>query len=358
MIRVGIIGLGEVSQLMHLPILTDLVYDYKVTAISDVSQSLLDFVADKYQIGEKYLSAVDLIESENVDAVFILSPDQYHGIYMKEAIKKGKHVFVEKPVTLCSYDLNEVIELKKEHRDIVVMVGYMRRYTQTYLKAKQLLSEYNKPIEYLRMRDNILEGHFYIGQTRPIFYPKDIPENKITESGNLKDEQLRKALGDNASETQKKAYTMLTGLGSHTLSAVREIIGIPKKINSVSSNFRGEQLVVVFEYESFMAIYELVNNQNFVEFDASIEFFQNHRKTKIKYETPYIRYQPLYLEVIDSSKTESKTTHYGPYYNDPFQTELVEFAKCIKENRCPKTTLEDSIMDLKLFEDIVKHIGE
>lgn len=358
MIKIGVIGLGEVSQLMHLPILQDLTKDYKVTAISDISKSLVEFVATKYSIKDTYLDANKLIENADIDAVLVLSPDQYHGSYIKNALKNGKHVFVEKPVTLCADELEEIIEFKKNYKSTVVMVGYMRRYTQTYLKAKEILHDGKYPIEYLRMRDNILEGPFYIGQTRPIFYPTDVPKEKIIEGGKLKNEQLARAIGKDATETQKRAYVMLTGLGCHTLSAVREIIGLPKRVKSVSTNFGGGQLIIVLEYDGFMGIYELINNQNFVDFDASIEFFQGFRKTKIKYETPYIRYQPTSLEVIESSKTDTKTIQYGPYYVDPFQTELIEFARCITEKAVPKTCLKDARDDFKLFEEIIQCIKD
>uniref|UniRef100_UPI0006CF7D93 Gfo/Idh/MocA family oxidoreductase n=1 Tax=Clostridium sp. NkU-1 TaxID=1095009 RepID=UPI0006CF7D93 len=55
-----------------------------------------------------------MIEQADIDGVLILSPDQYHGEYAACALKAGKHVFVEKPVTLCSDELKELIELKKE----------------------------------------------------------------------------------------------------------------------------------------------------------------------------------------------------------------------------------------------------
>ena len=358
MIKLGVIGLGEVSQLMHLPILQDLVSDYKVTAISDVSVSLVDFVAKKYSIKDTYLDAVELIQNADIDAILVLSPDQYHGLCIKEALKAGKHVFVEKPVALCKSELEEIIKMKKDYPNQTVMVGYMRRYTATYLKAKELLQADNKPVEYLRMRDNILEGPFYIGQTRPIFYPSDVPQNIIEEGGQRKRAQLDLAIGADATDAQRKAYQMLAGLGCHTLSAARELFGNPKTVKSVTTNCGGEQMVIVFEYDGFMGIYELVNNQNFVDFDASIEIFQGYKKTKIKYETPYIRYQPVNLQVIDSTDNDTKTLNYGPYYVDPFQTELLEFSSCVKENKAPKTTLEDARGDFELFEEIIRVMGK
>ena len=179
MIKLGVIGLGEVSQLMHLPILQDLCGKYQVTAVSDVAPSLVDFICKKYHVASGYLDAVELIERADIDAVLILSPDQYHGEYAMRALKRGLHVFVEKPVTLCLEELEELIALKKQYPGQTVMVGYMRRYAGPFLKAKELLEERPMKTEYLRFRDIICEGPFYIGQTRPIFYPKDVPAEVI-----------------------------------------------------------------------------------------------------------------------------------------------------------------------------------
>lgn len=358
MIKLGVIGLGEVSQLMHLPILQDLCDKYEVTAVSDVSPSLVEFIQKKYHIAEGFLNAAELIEKGNIDAVLVLSPDQYHGEYVERALKAGKHVFVEKPVTLCSDELAELIELKKQYPNQTVMVGYMRRYAGPFLKAKEILASEPKKTEYLRFRDIICEGPFFIGQTRPIFYPKDVPADVIREGGARRRAHLDRAIGADATDEQRTTYQMMTGLGCHSFSAVRELFGTPKKIHSVTTAMGGEQVVVVMEFDGFLANYELVNNQNIVQFDAAIEVFQKDRKVLVKYETPYIRYQPASVQVIDSDDKETKTTNYGPDFRDAFQTELNLFADCIKTGAQPKTVLEDAVADLKLFEEIIRVMGE
>lgn len=358
MMKIGVIGLGEVGQLMHLPILQDLVEEYEVTAVSDVSPSLVAFVQKKYHIPEGYLDAKELIASADIDAVLILSPDQYHGEYASLALKAGKNVFVEKPVTLCRDELEELIELKKEYPNQVVMIGYMRRYAGPFLKAKEILNSEPKKTEYLRFRDIILEGPFFIGQTRPIFYPNDVPKEVIEEGGIRRREHLARAIGADATKEQCTAYQMMTGLGCHSFSAVRELFGTPKKIHSVTTAFGGEQVIIVMEFEGFLATYELVNNQNIVQFDAAIEIFQNNRKVLVKYETPYIRYQPARVEVTDSTGEDTKTTVYGPNYRDAFQTELLLFSDAVTKGTPVKTGLEDAVEDLKLFEDIIRIMGQ
>ncbi len=357
-IKLGVIGLGEVSQLMHLPILHDLTEKYEIEAISDVSPSLVEFVKKKYHIPGAYLDGLELIQDSDIDAVLILSPDQFHGQYIKAALQRGLHVFVEKPVTLCKAELLELIELKKQYPKQVVMVGYMRRYASPLLRAKEIMTEDPRPIRHLRFRDIILEGRFFIDQTRPIFYPSDVPEAAKQEGAQRKRQQLDSALGEGASDAQRTAYTMLTGLGCHSLSAVRELVGPPKRVLSVSTCSGGQHLVVVMDYGDFLATYELVNDQSIVEFDAAVEIYQGDRKLKLKYETPYIRYQPLSLEVTDSTAHSTQTTLYGPDYTDPFQTELTLFYDCVQNGGQPKTILEDAVEDFTLFEEIIRVMGK
>ena len=119
-VRVGLIGTGTVAQMMHLPILNDLSGMYQITAVSDVSPSVLKAISEKYH-AKAYTSPFDLCKAEDVDAVFVLSPDQYHAEYAKAAIEAGKHVFVEKPVCLCPQELEELIELQKSHPNQIAL---------------------------------------------------------------------------------------------------------------------------------------------------------------------------------------------------------------------------------------------
>jgi predicted dehydrogenase len=353
MIKVGIIGLGEVAQLMHLPILSDMSSHYCIEAVADVSASSVEFLAKKYGVPKTYTSPLELIKDKDIQAVFILSPDQYHCEYAAAVLEAGKHVFAEKPAALDVKDLEALIKVEEKHPHQIAMVGYMRRYAGPFLKAKEIMAEEPKNIEYLRFRDIICEGPFFINQTKPVFRPSDIALGILKESSERRREQIGSALGETVTEKQRRAYQMLTGLGCHSFSAVRELVGLPKKVKAVVTNEKGTHLVVLLEYEGFIGVYELVNDQDVVQFDAAIEIFQGTRKLKIKYETPYIRYQVASLEVIDSTKKDTKTTVYGPDYKDAFVTELAEFHRCITEGKKPKTTLSDSLDDLKLFKEII-----
>lgn len=349
MVKVGVIGVGTVSQLMHLPILSGLHSLYQITAVSDVSPTQLAFIAEKYQ-AKAYADPYALVKDPEVEAVFICSPDQYHAEYALAAMAAGKHVFVEKPVTLCIEDLEKLIAAEQAHPELTCMVGYMRRYGDGFLKCKELLAGDQRPVEYMRFRDIILEGDFFMGQTRLPYLCGDISDAVKAEGGARRREQVGRALGADCTEQQRMTYTMLTGLGCHTLAAVRELVGLPLQIESVS--VQGEHVVVVFRYQDFLAIYEILNDQDVVQFDASIEIYQHDRRMKLKYETPYLRYQPQIFEVIESTKDDTKTTLYGPDYRDPFESEVKYYHDCIVNGTRPKSDFADAMADLVLFRDI------
>ncbi|HCV87424.1 MAG TPA: hypothetical protein DGB85_12695 [Deltaproteobacteria bacterium] len=67
---------------------------------------------------------------------------------------------------------------------------------------------------------------------------------------------------------------MLTGLGCDSFSAVRELFGSPISVKAATASHLGELLMmIVLEYDGFLATYELVNNQEIVQFEAAGEIY-------------------------------------------------------------------------------------
>ena len=352
MIKLGLVGLGEVAQLMHLPLLLDMQDKFKVQAVSDISESLLQHVKDRYSIPYAFKDPNELITSEKIDAVMILSPDIYHVRQAKLALESGKHVFLEKPAAIDPAELEELIAVHAKYAGLTGMVGYVRRYSELFVKLKELLGTDRKKITLVRSRVIVNETGFYVNTTRPVFRPKDIPP----EAGKVMREEVlthhRKVLGDGFTETKKNVYTYLSASGCHILSAVKELIGLPVSIKSAASANNGLHMVLTFDYGDFMCVFEEVNDQTVVQFDESIEIYQDDRRYHLKYDTPYIRHLPQTLEVIDSSKTSTQTHTYGPCYSDMFGRELEYFYDCIISGKEPKTSFKDSLEDLKLYREI------
>lgn len=81
-------------------------------------QKALDF-ADRYGVQKVYDQIDDVFEDEAVDIIYITSPHNTHYEFMKKALEHGKHILVEKSITLNSRELDEMISLAAEKKLIL-----------------------------------------------------------------------------------------------------------------------------------------------------------------------------------------------------------------------------------------------
>lgn len=75
--------------------------------------------AKKYQIKRVYDSIDEVFTDPDVDIIYITTPHNTHYEYMKKALENGKHIFVEKSITLNSRELDEMISLAKEKNRMI-----------------------------------------------------------------------------------------------------------------------------------------------------------------------------------------------------------------------------------------------
>lgn len=99
-LKIGVIGLGEVAQIIHLPILQTLSAQYEIAALCDISPALLATIGEKYNVKNFYTEAQELTAQPDLDAVFVLNSDEYHAEGAIWAARNMKHVLIEKPMCL------------------------------------------------------------------------------------------------------------------------------------------------------------------------------------------------------------------------------------------------------------------
>lgn len=346
-IGVGLIGLGEVAQLMHLPLLAD---DprWRIASVSDVSAELTEAMGARYNADFHTTDAQRLIEDPSVDAVFILSPDETHAALAHVAMDAGKHVFIEKPAALSVASLRPLIE--REDNGKVAFVGYMRRYSRPFLAMKENLPEPDE-IRHVRIRDLITESPYFTAQTRAAMRPGDIPAESREKLRAAGEAELRSVLGAGATATEMRAYRALTGLGCHALSAMRDLFGLPTRVLSAAERNGGLALSVLFDYGVFLASYEAVITDIPV-FDSGIDVIAQDRRLSLNYDTPYIRHLPTQLTITALGEEGASQQVIGPHYRDPFQAELDAFHAAVTEGTNIRTTLTDAMQDLELIAEI------
>jgi len=140
--KIAVIGLGGIAQLVHLPILKKL-DNAEVSAVSEISKSRLNSVADKFGIKNKYTDYKELLKNDDSEAVIISTPTGTHRSIAIDVLQAGKHVLIEKPVAT---SLSEAEDIKKASINAgkIVMVGMNMRYRPDAMLLKSLLN--NKEI--------------------------------------------------------------------------------------------------------------------------------------------------------------------------------------------------------------------
>jgi predicted dehydrogenase len=88
----------------------------------------------------RFRNYLDLIQSPNVDAVIIATPDHWHGPMTIAAARAGKHVYCEKPLTWTVEETYEVRNAIKEN-GVVFQLGHQGRQNESYLKAREVIKQ-------------------------------------------------------------------------------------------------------------------------------------------------------------------------------------------------------------------------
>ena len=136
-IGIGIIGTGF-GQIIHIPAF-QLHPDAEVVAIYHRDHLKAREIADKYGINHACDRLEDLLALPTVQAVAISTPPSLHYAQAKAAIAAGKHILLEKPVTM---NVQEAIELYQlaQQQNIVTATDFEFRYVPQWQYLKHLLA--------------------------------------------------------------------------------------------------------------------------------------------------------------------------------------------------------------------------
>lgn len=131
-IQIGTGGWGK----NHTRILSELGV---LSAICDADEAKSKEYGEKYSVNY-YTSLDKLLESEEFDAAFVVTPTSTHSKIAKKLLEAKKHVFVEKPLTYQSQDGEELAKLAEKNK-VILTCGYIERFNPAVGVVKKLVKE-------------------------------------------------------------------------------------------------------------------------------------------------------------------------------------------------------------------------
>ena len=106
-IKVGIAGIGAISQVAYLPSLQG-IEDFNVTAVCDVDYQKAEAVARKYGISHLFDNYEDFLRNADIDTVVIATPNYLHFPMLMGALDYGRDVICELPLCLRENEIEEI----------------------------------------------------------------------------------------------------------------------------------------------------------------------------------------------------------------------------------------------------------
>ncbi len=135
MIKIGVIGLGDIAQKAYLPVYSGLkgIEFHFYTR----NQEKLRELASLYRFEHIHSDLKSLVNS-GITGAFVHSSTSSHEEIVQWLLHRGIHVFVDKPITDNYEGAKRLVELA-EDRGLILMAGFNRRYAPSYVKLKEVV---------------------------------------------------------------------------------------------------------------------------------------------------------------------------------------------------------------------------
>lgn len=137
---IAVLGCGTIARSRHLPELLESPNVGEII-LGDVAQSNVNDLIEKYRV-KRFYTGVDswkeILNIPDIDGVIICTPNEFHGPIAIHAMKKGKHVLVEKPMAVCEDEAQTMSDIAYSTGKLL-LVGHHRRHQNCYVIGKRIV---------------------------------------------------------------------------------------------------------------------------------------------------------------------------------------------------------------------------
>ncbi|MBZ0182258.1 MAG: Gfo/Idh/MocA family oxidoreductase [Melioribacteraceae bacterium] len=324
-LKLGIIGLGGISQVVHLPIFSKL-KNVSIQAVAEVNKNRLLAVGEKFNIAKRFTDYNELLKEANIDAVIIATPTSTHHEISIAALKAGKHIFVEKPIARNFQEAKAINDLAEKNK-LLAFVGMNLRFRPDAMLIKSLINS------------GELGNIFYI---RCNWYRKQSSSEKWF---------MRK---------DQSGGGVLIDLGVALLDLATWFLDFPDLDSVTVKTFNLNTKGVEDSAVGFIKF----KNQSVISFEVSWSLDSDEDSLRLRafgkngtaHLNPIRVYKRLQGEIVDYSPTSSVNTK--NMYKKSYENELKHFIGAIIGNNPVQSSSKDALRRMQMLEAIYKSAEE
>lgn len=365
-IAVAVIGLGAISQSVHLPLLRRNAETFDLVALVDLSHQRVEDFAARFGVGVdgRFLSVADLADAVvagriHVDAA-ILATTGSHAHDVAELLRAGIRVLAEKPL---AYSLKELENLERAAGDLdldprdFVRVGYMKEYDLASVRAKEMLADVTLravTVEVLHPMDRYQLEFAKLAQN-----PHDIAPETLAALNARTSEIVDQALGAGTPEDLRTLYTNVV-LGSivHDVGLLRFLVGGLGEVHVAqhwgsempgSLHLRGE----LAQHNTPWSIdWHYINE--YPDYRETVTFHHETGSIELIFGVPYVANLPTILRVTERHPDMGiRVSESRWMQQEAFDNELLALAALVRGERPDGASVAESILDVQVGQRMI-----
>jgi predicted dehydrogenase len=348
-LRVGVVGCGQIAQIMHLPYLKELP-QFQVTAVCDLSPMVVEAVGERYAVPTRVTDYYDLVNRDDVDAVAVLTME--HAEVAEAAAAAGKHLFIEKPLGFSLAETDRVIAAV-EQAGVTAMVGYMKRYDPGYEYGAARMQAMDD-VRLIRVHDFATDFGMHAALFT-LFSADDLSPALLAERLAAIEATQRDALGSTHAHLAGH-YAMLLMLSSHDLAILRGAFGAPNGV-LYSDAVSDTQLLSVLDYgPGRRCVFEIGVGTDALWWDEQLTAYGTHEMVEITFPNPYVPYAPTVVTIRENEDGSPVRKEIPVSHQEAFRREWLHFFDCVRDGSPPRTPLADARADVELAIEMIRAI--
>lgn len=363
-IRLGVVGLGLITQGVHLPNIETLRAHFEVTHVCDASPSLAEAVAAR--LPGDVTASTDwraVVADPRVEAVMILTPGS-HGETAAAALRAGKHVFAEKPLAHSRSEITELMALAQD-RDLVLQVGTMKAHDDIIEPARLAIDR----IGALRVvRVTVLHPTDECQFEHVELIPAASPDPDVVQAGrDYTEARNAEAMGDSAVGVRLLYADVLLGSVIHEMALLRALgLGLPQSWDFVSvdpilTNDRAPEPPRIMALGKLPGGAQLQLSWNWVpdypEYDEEVKVIGSAGRVTLSMPGPYLADHRAHLTAETASDGMRHREEITSGFTTAFVRELQAFAASVRDGAPVRCTAQGALEDVACLQRLAVQAG-
>ena len=323
-IRYAVIGLGYIAQVAVLPAFKNARKNSELVALVSGDPDKLKKLGEKYNVNKLYLYSEfeKCLRDDEIDAIYIATPNFYHRNIMETAARYGIHVLCEKPMAVTAEDCLSMISEAEKH-NVQLMIAYRLHFEAANLEAIKIA--HSKRIGDLKVFNSVFTM-------------------QVKDQNNIRLQEVERGGGP------------LYDIGIYCINAARYLFKAePIEVFAMTASSKDSRFKKVDENVSAVLKFPDDRLATFsISFGAfaSADFDLIGTKGRVRLEKAYEYSTTMKLKIYEDKKIITKKYP----KRDQFAPELIYFSDCIQKRKRPEPSGEEGLADIKIIEALLLSI--